>query len=196
MNVILTGLRGTGKTNIGRLLAAQLQRPFFDTDVLIERELGEAIPAFVARQGWETFRDVEHRVICEVAQQHAAVISTGGGALTYTRNVEVLKPGGVVILLAADPTVLARRLERSYARPPLTSEATLEAEIRTLWAEREPLYRRIADVVLGVDPETTDEANDFQGKVTMLLTLLQPFLCQKTVMAAKNLGPGLTDAAP
>jgi hypothetical protein len=78
----------------------------------------------------------------------------------------------------------------------LTSEATLEAEIRTLWAEREPLYRRIADVVLGVDPETTDEANDFQGKVTMLLTLLQPFLCQKTVMAAKNLGPGLTDAAP
>lgn len=176
MNFILTGLRGTGKTHIGRLLAAQLRRPFFDTDVLIEREIGEAIPSFVARQGWEAFRDVEHGVICRIARQREAVISTGGGALTYRRNVEVLKPHGVIILLVADPAVLARRLKRSYARPPLTAEASLEAEMRTLWAQREPLYRQVADVVLAVDAETDDEAADFQCKVTVLLSHLQPFL--------------------
>jgi shikimate kinase len=178
MNLILTGLRGTGKTNIGRLLAAKLQRPFFDTDALIERDLGEAIPLFVAREGWEAFRDVEHRMICQVARQREAVISTGGGALTYSRNVEVLKPHGVIIFLAADPAVLARRLERSYTRPPLTAEASLEGEMRALWAQREPLYRRVADVVLAVDRETDDEAADFESKVTTLIALLQPFLHQ------------------
>lgn len=178
MNLILTGLRGTGKTHIGRLLAATLRRRFFDTDGLIEREIGEAIPSFVARRGWERFRDAEYRVICRVAQQREAVISTGGGALTYPRNVEVLKPQGVIILLAADPAVLARRLERSYARPPLTTESSLENEMRTLWTQREPLYRRVADVVLAVDTETEDVAADLQSKVTTLLTLLQPFLCQ------------------
>lgn len=185
MNLILTGLRGTGKTNIGRLLAAKLQWPFFDTDVLIEREIGEAIPQFVARQGWEAFRDVEHRVICQVAEQRQAVISTGGGALTYTRNVDVLKPYGVIILLAADPAILARRLERSYTRPPLTAEASLEAEMRALWAQREPLYRRVADVILAVDSETADEAADFESKVTTLVGLLQSFLQQNAKCNAR-----------
>jgi shikimate kinase len=176
MNLILTGLRGAGKTTIGRLLAARLARPFFDTDLLIERDVGEPIATFVARHGWGAFRDAEHAVICRLAAQRDAVISTGGGALTYARNVEVLKPHGVIILLAADPVVLARRLQRSYARPPLTAETTLEAEMRALWAQREPLYRGVADVVLAVDAESADAEADFQGKVAALLGLLQPFL--------------------
>jgi shikimate kinase len=176
MNVILTGLRGTGKTSLGRLLARKLRRLFFDTDVLIEQQVGELIPHYVARAGWEAFREVEHRVICQVARQRQAVISTGGGALTYTRNAEMLKSHGVIILLAADPITLARRLERSYARPPLTAEPNLEAEMRTLWAHREPLYRQVCDVVFRVDAETADEEADFQTKVAALLGLLQPFL--------------------
>jgi shikimate kinase len=178
MNLILTGLRGTGKSTIGRLLAARLRRRFFDTDVLIERDIGEAIPSFVARQGWDTFRDAEHRLMGSVAQQREAVISTGGGTLTYRRNVEILKPPGVIILLVADPAVLARRLARSYARPPLTAESSLEGEMMTLWAQRESLYRQVADVVLAVETETEDVAADLQAKVTELVTLLQPFLSQ------------------
>jgi shikimate kinase len=176
MNVILTGLRGTGKTSLGRLLARTLQRPFFDTDVLIEQQIGEPIPHYVARLGWDAFREVEHQMICQVARQRHAVLSTGGGALTYTRNAEMLKPHGVIILLAADPVTLARRLERSYARPPLTAEPSLEAEMRTLWAQREPLYRQVCDVVFRVDAETVDEEADFQTKVVALLDLLHPFL--------------------
>jgi shikimate kinase len=176
MNLILTGLRGTGKTSIGRRLAMALRRPFFDTDLLIEQQIGEAIPQYVGRLGWDTFRDMEHQVICQVARQQDAVISPGGGALTYARNVEVLKPNGIIILLAADPVKLANRLERSYMRPPLTDEPSLEAEVRALWTQREPLYRRICDVVFRVDAETNDEEADFHAKVSALLAVLRPFL--------------------
>jgi shikimate kinase len=176
MNLILTGLRGTGKTSIGRRLAMVLRRPFFDTDLLIEQQIGEPIPRYVGRLGWDAFRDIEHQVICRVARQREAVISSGGGALTFARNVEVLKPGGIIILLAADPVKLAKRLERSYARPPLTDQPDLEAEMCALWTQREPLYREVCDVVLGVDAETDDEEADVQGKVSALLTMVRPYL--------------------
>ena len=178
MNFILIGLRGSGKTSLGRRLAATLRRPFFDTDQLVEQQIGESIPPFVAKMGWEPFREVEHQVICRLAQQREAVIGTGGGALTYDRNVEVLKPSGVVVLLAADPVMLARRLERSYPRPPLTQEQSLEAEMCALWRQREPIYRRVCDVVLGVDAQSDDEEADFKAKVSGLLVLLHPFLAQ------------------
>jgi shikimate kinase len=176
MNFILIGMRGSGKTSLGKRLAATLRRPFFDTDQLIEQQLGEPIPPYVAKMGWGPFREVEHQVICRLARQREAVISTGGGALTYDRNVEVLKPSGVVVLLAADPVMLARRLERSYPRPPLTQEPNLEAEMCALWRQREPIYRRVCDVVLGVDAQSDDEEADFQAKVSSLLVLLRPFL--------------------
>lgn len=176
MNLILSGLRGTGKSSIGRRLAIVLRRPFFDTDLLIEQQIGEPIPQYVGRLGWDAFRDLEHQVICQVAHQRAAVISSGGGVLTFARNVEVLKPSGIVILLAADPAKLARRLERSYARPPLTDQPNLEAEMCALWTQREPLYRKVCDVVLDVDAETADEEADLQGKVSTLLTMLRPYL--------------------
>jgi shikimate kinase len=176
MNLILTGLRATGKSSIGRRLAIALRRPFFDTDLLIEQQIGEPIPQYVGRLGWDAFRDLEHQVICQIAQQRGAVISSGGGALTFTRNVEVLKPNGIIILLAADPAKLAKRLGRSYARPPLTDQPNLEAEMSALWAQREPLYRTVCDLVLGVDAETADEEADLQGKVSTLLTMLRPYV--------------------
>ena len=176
MNLILTGLRGTGKSSIGRRLAIALRRPFFDTDLLIEQQIREPIPQYIGRLGWDAFRDLEHQVICQVAHQRGAVISSGGGVLTFTRNVEVLKPSGIIILLAADPAKLAKRLERSYARPPLTDQPNLEAEMSALWAQREPLYRKVCDLVLGVDAETADEEADLQGKVSTLLTMLRPYL--------------------
>jgi shikimate kinase len=176
MNLILTGLRGTGKSSIGRRLAMALKRPFFDTDLLIEQQIGEPIPQYVGRLGWDAFRDLEHQVICQMARQRTAVISPGGGALTFARNVEVLKPNGIIILLAADPGNLAARLKRSYTRPPLTDQPNLDAEMRALWMQREPLYRAVCDVVLGVDAETADEEADLQGKVSTLLTMLRPYL--------------------
>jgi shikimate kinase len=176
MNLVLTGLRATGKSSLGRHLAMVLRRQFFDTDRLIEQQIGEPIAQYVDRLGWDAFRDVEHQVICQVARQRDAVISTGGGALTYARNVERLKPDGVIILLAADPVTLTRRLERSYVRPALTDQPSLEAEMSSLWTQREPLYRQACDLVFRVDAETDDETADIHAKVSALLARLRPFL--------------------
>lgn len=189
MNFILTGLRGTGKTSIGRRLAPALRRPFFDTDQLIEGHIGEPIGPYVGRLGWEAFREVEYQVMCQMARLVDAVISTGGGALTYERNIAVLKPTGVIILLAAEPLTLARRLQRSYARPPLTTEDSVEAEVRALWTRREPLYRQVSDVVLRVDDETGDEEADLHTKVVALLDLLRPFLGEDPPHTCRELRP-------
>jgi shikimate kinase len=189
MNLILIGMRGTGKTSIGRRVAMRLRRRFFDTDQLVEEELGEPLSRYVDRRGWEPFREVEHRVICRVAQQRDAVISTGGGALTYARNVDALKPSGLVVLLAADPLTLSRRLQRSYARPPLTAERSLEAEMCSLWRQREPLYRGVCDVVLDVAPETDDEEADLQAKVSSFIALVQPYLVHEVDHASCGRGP-------
>jgi shikimate kinase len=178
MNLILTGLRGTGKTSIGQRLAQVLERPFFDTDQIIEQRIGEPIGPYVDRLGWEAFREVEYQVMCQMGRLQNAVISTGGGALTYDRNVAVLKPTGLVILLAAEPLALARRLVRSYARPPLTNKDSIEAEVSALWTRREPLYRKVCDVVLRVDDETLDEEADLRMKVAALLDILRPFLAE------------------
>jgi shikimate kinase len=71
---------------------------------------------------------------------------------------------------------LAKRLERSYTRPPLTDQPTLAAEMCALWAQREPLYRAVCDIVLDVEAETAAEEADLQGKVLTLLTMLHPYL--------------------
>jgi shikimate kinase len=176
MNLILTGLRGTGKTSIGQRLATTLRRPFFDTDRLIEQQIGEPIPQYVGRLGWEPFRDIEHQVICRVARLQDAVISPGGGALTYTRNVDVLKPSGIIVLLAANPVKLAKRLERSHIRPPLTDAPNLETEMVVLWRQREPLYRKVCDIVFCVDAESEDAEADFHAKVSTLLSMVRPLL--------------------
>jgi shikimate kinase len=88
MNLILTGLRGTGKSSIGRRLAMVLRRPFYDTDLLIEQQIGEPIPQYVGRLGWDAFRDLEHQVICQVAHQRAAVISSGVDLCPQYRGAE------------------------------------------------------------------------------------------------------------
>jgi len=190
MNIILPGLRDTGKTSLGRLLAEDLARPFFDTDVLIEQRVAESIQRYVTRLGWDAFREVEHQVICDVARQREAVISTGGGALIYERNARVLKPGGVIVLLAADPAALVRRLQRSYARPPLTAEKNLEAEMRTLWTAREPLYRKVCDLVFQVDTETADAREDLQRKLACLLAVLRPYLAPSPSESGRDEGEG------
>jgi shikimate kinase len=176
MNLILTGLRGTGKTSIGQRLATTLRRPFFDTDWLIEQQIGEPIPQYVGRWGWEPFRDIEHQVICQVARLQDAVISPGGGALMYARNVAVLKPSGIIVLLTANPVKLAKRLERSHVRPRLTDAPNLETEMVALWREREALYRKACDIVVSVDAESDDAEADFHAKVSTLLSMVRPLL--------------------
>ena len=159
MNVILTGFRCTGKSTVGRRLAEMLGVLFTDTDELIERRTGRLISRIVAEEGWSAFRAEEKAVIRELAGADRGVIALGGGVVCDAENVEVLKANGVFVWLSTRPEAIAARMAKDAAhgaeRPSLTGAPSV-SEIQDVMTEREPLYRRLADIVvdtteIGVD---------------------------------------------
>ena len=151
MNIILTGYRCTGKTSTGRSLSARLGRPFFDTDELILHRTGKTVEEIVAAGGWPAFRDAERAVIRNLSLLDGGVIATGGGALMDPRNVESLRGNGIFIWLVADAATIAERLEKDQAggnkRPSLSGKPAVE-EVREILAQREPVYRGVADLTV------------------------------------------------
>jgi shikimate kinase len=157
MNIVLMGVRCTGKSTVGRCLAEKLGVPFTDTDELIEQRTGRLISRIVAEKGWPAFRAAEKAVIHELAAADNGVIALGGGAVCDADNVEALKAKGVFVWLSARPEEIASRMGKDAAdgaeRPSLTGAPSVD-EIRAVMAEREPLYRRLADLVVdttGID---------------------------------------------
>ncbi|MGE5848813.1 MAG: shikimate kinase, partial [Candidatus Methylomirabilota bacterium] len=94
-NIILTGFMATGKTSVGKEVAARLGYEFVDLDALIEAEAGMPISRIFATQGEERFRELESRMVEEVARRRASIIATGGGAIVNPRNLEALKRNGI-----------------------------------------------------------------------------------------------------
>ncbi|PIV04207.1 MAG: shikimate kinase [Syntrophobacterales bacterium CG_4_8_14_3_um_filter_58_8] len=157
MNIILMGYRCTGKTSAGKRLAERLGRSFYDTDEMVERQTGLPIPRIVAEQGWDAFRQAEGAAIRELSCVDCCVIALGGGAVLDSRNVENLKRNGVFVWLMASAKTIAARMGNDEAggseRPSLTQASSI-GEIDPVLSEREPLYRRLAD--LAVDTTEID----------------------------------------
>ena len=111
------GLPGSGKTTIGRQLARRLGQPFVDSDHVIEHQLGCSIREFFAREGEDSFRDVEQQVLDELTQTHEGVIATGGGAVLRETNRRHLHERGHVVYLRSTPEDVFRRVRHDTARP-------------------------------------------------------------------------------
>lgn len=163
-NIILVGLRCTGKTTVGHLLAQRLGWRFIDVDDRIEALAGLSIAEIFRTEGEDGFRTRESAAIAELCADSCCVIATGGGAVLRSSNRQLLKTSGFVAWLTASPETLWRRLQTDPAtatrRPNLTS-AGGEEEVRTLLAAREPLYREVADSVIASDtlsPEAVADA--------------------------------------
>jgi shikimate kinase len=155
MNLILIGLRGSGKTTVGGLLAARLGRPFVDLDdavavALNARSAGEAWRA----RGEAAFRSAEVTALRDALRVPERVLSLGGGTPTASGAVELLNAerasGRVrIVYLAASPAVLRQRLAGTdlASRPSLTGAGVL-GEIDAVHAARDGLYRSLADAVI------------------------------------------------
>ena len=154
MKVVLVGYRGTGKTTVGRLVAARLGLPFHDTDALVEARAGRPIPAIFATEGEAGFRALEQGV-CAALTGTEGVIATGGGAVLDAGSVEALRRGARVFLLEGSPEELARRCATGN-RPALTQFPPLE-EIRTVLAVRRDAYRAAADHCVWTGSRTPDQ---------------------------------------
>jgi shikimate kinase len=148
--IILTGYRATGKSTVGRVLAARLKVAFIDMDEILVARHGE-IRELVRERGWDYFRAREEELLAELVGCRAAVISTGGGAVLHQAVWQQLKETGLVVWLAVDPATISRRLAADAAsagqRPSLTGGDIQEEAARVL-AEREPLYRAGAHLVV------------------------------------------------
>ena len=143
MGVVLIGLRGSGKTTVGRRLAAALGWPFVDADEEVTRRTGRTVAAIFAADGEPAFRDLEAAVVRDLAGRPGHVLAVGGGAVLRADTRAALA-GHAVVYLRADPDTLHRRTAADPAtaatRPSLTPLSGLD-EARALHAVRDPIYR-------------------------------------------------------
>lgn len=146
-NIFLVGMPGAGKTTVGRQLARRLQRSFVDADHEIEARTGVRIPLIFDIEGEQGFRDRESKVIAELADQANLIVATGGGAVLRPENRALLKQGGTVVYIRAVPNLLFERTRLDPNRPLLQVADPLK-KLEELFAQRDPLYREVADVVI------------------------------------------------
>jgi shikimate kinase len=138
---------GAGKTTIGRCLAAVLRRRFYDSDREIERRTGASISLIFELEGEPGFRAREKAVIDDLTRLKQIVLATGGGAVLDADNRAHLANRGRVIYLYASTDELLRRTARDRSRP-LLQTPDRRARLEQLMAQRDPLYREVADVVI------------------------------------------------
>lgn len=143
--IVVTGMRGVGKTTYGKQLAKQFKMKFFDTDTMIvETCHGMSLREWINRNGWEQFRGREQRIVQKICRSTNTVISTGGGTLMYPRNVKLLKQH-YIILMTAPLTLLRQRLAKQSHRPTLKKNSTVTGELVEVWNERKKKYYEVAD---------------------------------------------------
>ena len=148
-NIVLIGMPGCGKSTLGKLLAEKLGRRFVDCDSEIERIAGKPIPRIFNEEGEEAFRALETEIVATLGRESGLVIATGGGVVTKSRNLPHLSQNGRILFLDTPPDDLP------IAGRPLSKQKTPAV----LYAERLPLYRAAADVIV---PITRDVAQNMK----------------------------------
>jgi shikimate kinase len=160
MNVVLIGYRGTGKSTVGKVVAARLGRTMVSTDAEIVKRAGQSITEIVAQHGWDYFRDLESQVCRDLAEGEGLIIDTGGGAILRSENVERLKRHGVVFWLTASIDTITKRIGRDTQRPSLTGTKSFVDEIQDVLRERTPKYEAAADHVITTDGRSVVQIAD------------------------------------
>jgi len=146
-NIFLTGFMGCGKTSVGRVLSERLGFQFIDLDQAIVSQAGMSVKEIFTAQGEPAFRELESRVLAQVAQRSGVVVSTGGGAVIAALNRELMRRSGAIVNLTATVETIAARLTGDSERPLLQGDASYE-RIEAMLAGREQFY---ADADLRID---------------------------------------------
>ncbi|MGI8419872.1 MAG: shikimate kinase [Candidatus Levyibacteriota bacterium] len=160
MNIILIGMRGSGKTIVARLMAKRLDREFIDMDQMIVKKNNMSIQKLVADCGWDYFRKKEDETVKELSQRNNTVIATGGGVVINPENVRALKKHGKFVYLQAPVEILLQRIKIDLERPPLTDKKSPEEEMEELLKQRKKLYENAADVKIDTEALSPEEIAD------------------------------------
>ncbi len=165
-NVVLIGMRGTGKTTVGKLLAEQLGKQYIDMDTLLEERVGMTLSDFVKQNGWDRFREEESTLTSSLHATTGAIISTGGGVIIRDQNIAILQRLGTIIWLEATPHTIVARIKDATDRAPLTAAKTLLEEITQVLHERKPRYETTAEHRVMTEAKTPQE---IAAEITQLL---------------------------
>ncbi len=148
--IILMGYMGSGKTTVGRALAKDLNRPFYDLDWYIESRMRKTVKQLFDERGEEGFRVIERNMLHEVAEFEGVVISCGGGTPCFFDNISYLNQQGETVYLKCTPDVLHKHLSMGKTVRPLLLGKTPE-EVRTYIGEqlllRDPFYSQAKHTV-------------------------------------------------
>ena len=156
-HLVLVGLMGAGKTTVGERCAALLDRPFVDTDAVVEATVHLSVTEIFEQLGETRFRELERQAVADVAASPAPlVIACGGGAVVDAGSRRALRDAGVVVWLQAPTAVLETRVGVGSTRPLLRAAATLER----LAAQREAAYEAAAHLTVDTADRSIDDVAD------------------------------------
>ncbi len=185
-SLVLVGPMGSGKSSIGRRIAAYFELPFVDVDHEIERQTGARIPLIFECEGEAGFRARERAVLQSLLDGPPRIIATGGGAVLDAGNRAAMRAHGLVIHLHADVDQQLARLARDRSRP-LLAGGDREAVLRALAAERAPLYAEAAELRFETGNQPPADA------AAQLIALVESHLSRAPRRAT---GPRMTETSP
>lgn len=159
-NIVLIGMRGSGKTVVGTMLASRLHRDLIPMDALIVYEAELSIPEIVEQFGWPRFREIEAHVAQKVARLRGTVNATGGGVILNPNNVDALRSSGIVFWLNVSVENTLRRIGEDPNRPSLTGNASRRDDMLATFTEREPMYRAAAHHIIDTDDKYPRHVTD------------------------------------
>lgn len=151
---------GAGKTTIGRMLAKQLDKDFYDSDVEIERKTGVKIPHIFELEGEDGFRKRESLALEELCQLQGVIMATGGGAVLSPENRALLKNSGKIIYLRGKVHDLYLRTRHDKTRP-LLQGGNVRQKLERLYLQRDPIYTALADYVVDTGAQSALEITSY-----------------------------------
>lgn len=143
--IALSGMRGSGKSTIGKSMAKLLGWKFLDLDQEIEARSKKTINQIIEESSWEEFRKIENETLKNIIKeiednQEKSILSLGGGCIINDENFELLKNKAFIIFIQCELKNLYKRIINCNSRPRLTPEKNLELEIEKIWEERKEKY--------------------------------------------------------
>ena len=142
-NIVLIGMPGSGKTTIGRLLAKRLNREFCDIDEYIEKIEDKKI-SDIFKDGEDAFRKIEIKVVADISKREEMIISTGGGVIKFSQNIDNLRKNGIIIFIDRPVEDIVSDVNTS-TRPLLRDGAE---KLHDLYSQRYTLYKEYADYIV------------------------------------------------
>lgn len=156
-HLVLVGMMGVGKSTVGRIVAAALDRPLFDSDEMVEARTGRTVREIFATDGEPVFRMLEADTLIEaLGAPEPSVIAAAGGVVLSERNRQALEDADArVVWLMAEVDVLVERVRNGAHRPLLDGDP--EATLQRMYDERSPLYQEVADAIVSVDRRSASD---------------------------------------